>query len=383
MDMDDILVRKQSQLLFVDDEPALLTSIKRLLHGVSDNWEIHFATSVEQALDIINRIVIDIIITDMNMPAKTGFDLLMMLREQKQTRDLPVLIMTGNTETELKTEALELGATDLLMKPISKAHLLSRIRNMLKLKSYQDEIKQHNRLLDAKVKARTQELEDSRLDMIWRLAKAAECRDTDTGNHIFRVAHYCRILAKNLGLDSDFIERIFQASPLHDIGKIGIPDSILLKSGKLSAGEYKTMQTHCNIGAEILRHDVAPSLLVEGSVTDGSDPTATLQDRNPLLFMAANIALYHHEHWDGNGYPTASTGDAIPLSARICAIADVFDALSTARPYKQALAEQKVLDIMREGCAQQFDPTIFRCFADSFSEFRKVRDNLADDGSKG
>ncbi|MEA3544335.1 MAG: response regulator [Thermodesulfobacteriota bacterium] len=365
------------ELLFVDDEPQVLSGIKRLLHGLPDRWNSHFAMGADEALAIMAAADIDVVISDINMPGKSGFELLQEIRQADWGEDLPVLIVTGDSEYSLKRQALDLGATDLLLKPVSRENLVSRIRNMVRLKSYQDTIKQHNQILDAKVKERTRELEESRLDLIWRLAKTAECRDSNTGNHILRVAHFCRILAENLGLEQKNIERIFQTSPLHDIGKIGIPDSVLLKPGKLTGQERQVIQGHCQLGAELLKQDIFPGSPLR-EYRDGAEELLSQQNHNPFLTMAADIALCHHEFWNGEGYPAGLSGDAIPLAARICAVADVYDALSSSRPYKGALPEAEVLAIMREGNGRQFDPRVFACFEQSLPQLRQIQQDLVD-----
>lgn len=372
------LTKKQTyaDILFVDDEQSVLSGFRRVLRNIPDRWRCHYVTSVEEALKFTRLHSVDVVVSDISMPVKNGFDLLEDLRSDLRTKDLPVVIVTGNVDEDLKCKALDLGASDLLTKPVSKDNLLARVRNVLKLKNYQDEIKEQNLRLDLKVKARTRELEDSRLDIIWRLAKIVESRDSHTGNHIFRVAHYCKILATNFKMPAEFCEQIFQASPLHDIGKIGIPDSILHKPGRLSKEEFRVMENHCHIGAEILQQDMTPPLLNEE--TDPSNAHTDTLPQNPLMKMAADIALYHHEHWDGRGYPTGSKGTQIPLAARICAIADVFDALSSARSYKNAMPESEVMRIMCTGKGAKFDAAIFDCFEKSLSEFRKVRKQFAD-----
>jgi putative two-component system response regulator len=210
--------------------------------------------------------------------------------------------------------------------------------------------------------------------MIVRLAKAAEFRDKETGNHIVRVSHYCRILASNLGLNSDTCEQIFQASPLHDVGKIAIPDSLLLKPGKLDNSEWAIMKKHCQLGAELLQQELTIPL----SLGSAENPAVIRPNGNPFLAMAADIALNHHEHWNGNGYPNGIAGAAIPLVARICAVADVYDTLSTSRPYKQALDEAEVLMIMRKGNGHQFDPEVFAAFEKSQLEFRQIHQHYKD-----
>ncbi len=366
---------RQAEVLFVDDESDNLASIRRLLHVSRNTWNSTYVGSVDDALQQIDARPIDVVVSDIYMPVKTGFDLLRQLRHQEHTSDLPVLILTGSTQTVLKREALDLGATDLLFKPVDRDDLIVRVNNMLRMKYQQDQIKDQNRLLDEKVKERTSELEHAHIDLIWRLAKVAECRDQDTGNHILRVAHYCRMLAANSGQDHPWCEQLFLASPLHDIGKVGIPDRILLKAGKLDEEERQVINQHCRIGVDLLQRN----LLEKSGFGSFSDQTTTRRlYPNPVLDLAAEIALSHHERWDGSGYPHGLKGTDIPVSARICAIADVFDALSTERPYKKALPEETVLNIMTDDRGKHFDPDLFEVFLHSLSEFRVIRDRLVD-----
>jgi putative two-component system response regulator len=242
----------------------------------------------------------------------------------------------------------------------------------LRLKAYQDEIKAQNVLLDQKVKERTAELEYARLDLIWRLGKAAEYRDTDTGNHVVRVGYCCKVLAEALGMDHKFTERIFLTSPLHDIGKIGIPDNILLKQGKLNSEEWEIMKQHCAIGADILRQDRV-KWATRAIYRDLFKRPASPKSDNPFLKMAETITMTHHERWDGTGYPSGLSENYIPIESRIVAIADVYDALSSKRPYKPRFKDSKVIGIMRENNGCHFDPEVFSHFEKSLGLFRDIR----------
>jgi response regulator RpfG family c-di-GMP phosphodiesterase len=232
-------------------------------------------------------------------------------------------------------------------------------------------------MLDQKVKERTAELERARLELIWRLAKAAEHRDTDTGNHVVRVGYYSKALAESLGMEKDFGEMIFLTSPLHDIGKIGIPDRILLKRGPLSPEEWQVMKQHCKIGADILREDIGAE---EGVFRSGEKSLngGRGQKSDPFIRMAANIALTHHERWDGRGYPNGCAKQEIPIESRIASIADVFDSLFSERPYKPAYPEDRVLKIMREGKGSQFDPEVFEHFERSMDVLNDIRHRYSD-----
>ncbi|NLN59778.1 MAG: response regulator [Deltaproteobacteria bacterium] len=366
----------RNKILFVDDEIPFLDSIRRVLKNKSDIWDIDCVERGVDALLATARTDYDVIVTDITMPGMSGFELLSRLREADRTRDTPVIVLTGNAEHNLKREALDLGATDLLTKPVHPADLISRLGSALRIKECQDHIKEHNRTLELKVQERTAELEASRLEIIWRLAKAAEFRDEETGNHVIRVGCYCRILSEKMNMPRDFTETLFLASPLHDIGKIGIPDSILLKPQDLTPEERRVMEKHCEYGAEILLGR-PHGLMIYSGRQDPDRMTAGLSDHNPVIEMAARIALHHHERWDGTGYPHRIKNTGIPISARIVSLADVYDALSSKRPYKDALEPDQAFRIICEGSGTQFDPEICRTFEENIDEIRSVQEELS------
>ncbi|MFC1783118.1 HD domain-containing phosphohydrolase [Planctomycetota bacterium] len=365
----------KKNILFVDDEPNVLKGIERMLHAQREEWVLNTAQSVDAALDLIVKAAFDVIVSDVSMPGKDGFELLRNLHESDTTKDIPVIILTGNKEHSLKRRALEMGATDLLDKPVIREDLLARLRSVLRLKSNQDDLKAHNNLLEQKVRERTAELEESRLDIIYRLGKAAEYHDEETGNHILRVGCYCRAIAQEMDRSRDFAEMIFLTSPMHDIGKIGISDLILMKPGRLTAEERKIMERHCVIGYEILTHEpkgLKPFLKWH------RDYTVLRRSKNPILEMAAAIALGHHERWDGTGYPQQLKGTDTPLAARIAALADVYDALRTERPYKEAFSEEKTLAIMWEEEKKHFDPEVFAAFEGLTDIFNDIHGQFSD-----
>ncbi len=370
-----VLSRSTGRLLFVDDDPVLLNLFARMLE--EQPWQAHFCTSVDEALDYLAGHPVDTVISDIKMPDRDGFDLLCTIRGEDALRQIPVIILTGDSDRGLKRRALDLGATDLLNKPISREDLFARIRSALQLKHYEDQLAEQVRELDRRVVERTRQLEDSHREVVWRLAKAAEFRDDETGNHVFRVAFCSRLLAEGLGRDHDFLELILLTSPLHDIGKLGIPDSILLKEGRLSPQERQLMEQHCVMGAEILSHEpkssIALSLLAEGLLPSPSD-----RPLNPFLEMASSIALGHHERWDGLGYPNKLAAGAIPLECRIVAVADVFDALTSWRPYKPPLSDDEAISMMLEGAGRHFDPEIIEVFRDRLENLLLVRSQIRD-----
>lgn len=362
----------KKRLLFVDDEPNCLKAMERMLHGQRQVWEMHFVSSVREALEAVGENDFDMVISDVSMPEQDGFTLLAALREDEKTKDLPVVMLTGVGDDDLKCLALNQGATDLLSKPVSFEDLMARIRSVLHLKAYQDELRQLNNTLERKVAERTRDLENSHIDILWRLAKAGEYRDEATGDHVARVGCYSRLLAKEMKLPETFVETVFLTAPLHDIGKIGIPDSILLKPGNLSPPERNLMQRHCSIGAEILRQEPrGQRMLMKLTENDTYSPWNGKDNR--LLDMAVSVAMGHHERWDGMGYPAKRSGDDIPVEAQIVALADVYDALCSGRPYRPAFPESKALAIMKTQSKGQFAPKVYQAFENLVKPFRTVR----------
>ncbi len=360
----------KKQILFVDDEPDVLKSFQRILSDQCDIWEMSYVSSVDAALDRLEETGFDVIVSDIKMPGKDGFDFLKILQGSEKTKNIPVIVLTGFDDGDFKNRALELGAVDLLNKPSEKADLVARLNSMLRLKSNHDDFEQM-------FKERTADLEYSRMDFIWRLGNLAEFCDKNTGNHILRVGLYCKTIAEQLGMGQDFVERLFVTSPLHDIGKVAIPDDILLKPGKLSPEQWEIMKKHCVIGAEIFNQD---SRIMRLFFTWQENHTQMVNKNgeNPLHKMATTIALTHHERWDGTGYPKGLSGNDIPLESRIVAISDVYDALSSVRPYKPAFPESKVMSIIKEEAGRHFDPEIYDAFEKSAEEFRNIKAQFAD-----
>jgi putative two-component system response regulator len=286
------------------------------------------------------------------------------------------MLTAGKDEEDLKCLALNFGATDLIDKPVSREDLLARIRSVLRLKSYQDQLREMNVGLETRIAERTAELKRSYTNFIWRLAKIGEYRDEQTGRHIIRVATYSRELARAMQLPDDFVETVYMTAPLHDIGKIGVPDSILLKRGELTSGEVKVMEQHCLIGYQILTAGIDQAR--QHADWPGEQSTPPQSTGNRSLDIAGSIALAHHERWDGQGYPRGLCGDEIPLEARIVALADVYDALTSARPYKQALSEQKTIEVLEGGPGSHFDPQVYAAFETLTEEFRAIRLRLSD-----
>jgi putative two-component system response regulator len=370
--------KKTQNILFVDDDENIRKGVLRLFRQYQVPWAYSFAQGVDEALDILQEHDVDAVVADICMPGRDGFELLAFLRGHHRWSDLPVVMITGLDNPGLKSKALDMGATDLLNKPVTPDDLLARIRSVLYIKHCQDIIKSQNAHLEELVHQRTKALEATRLDMIWRLGKAAEFRSNETGNHVIRVGYYSKILADRLEIGKDFSEMIFLTSPLHDLGKIGIPDSILLKPGSLTDSEWVTMKTHCQIGQELLNADTFKR--DNSFVTIGLSIDDILnKERNPFLHMAAAIAESHHEQWNGGGYPFGKRHEAIPLAARIVCISDVYDALRSKRTYKPEIAHAEAVAIMRNENTSRFDPEIFSAFERSFKEFEDVHVQYGDE----
>ena len=363
--------KERASLLFVDDEETVLAGIRRLLFGETQTWDMTFAASVDEALQTLAEEDIDVVIADIMMPGRDGFDLLREMRGSERTKDVPVVMLTGVAEDDIKSLACFQGATDLLTKPVSRVELLARIRSVLRLRELTE-------TLDQKVGARTRELQHRELDVVWRLAQAGEYHDEFLGSHVTRVGCYSMLLARGLGLPGDFANRIFRAAPLHDVGKIGIPEDILRKPGRLTREERRLMEKHCEIGADILRREPKGQGMLLWYAEQDS-PREWTRDDNPLLQMAVSIALGHHERWDGHGYPAKRAGEDIPVEARIAHLADVYDALIFKRPYKPALPEEEVLSIIRDGAGRQFDPLICRIVEDLVEPLREIRMEFCDE----
>ena len=374
----------RKKVLFVDDEPNFLAGLRRMLRGQRDQWELYFAGGADEALELVKRERIDTIVSDVNMPRKTGFDLLTALKGNPETRDIPVIILTGNAENDLKRRGLDLGADDLLNKPVNMEDLTARVRSALRIKEYEDRLREQNAVLEQKVRERTAALEHSRQDIIWRLAKAGEFRDQDTGEHVMRVAACSRALAEAMNLDLQFCYALFITSPLHDIGKIGVPDGILFKPGKLTPEERQFMERHCEIGAAILLEvpQEGKSDRFGQAFCTGAGASA-LNGGDELRLLAAEIALSHHERWDGGGYPRGLSGHDIPISGQIVAIADVYDALRSVRAYKPAFTVDQTVATMRATRGTHFSPEVFDAFELVIETFETIRRDFAEQESAG
>ncbi len=370
----------KKQILIVDDDQHVLDALRRTLHDQGDDWAMTFVRQPEKAWEHLLETAYDAVVTDVKMPGLNGLDLLERIRQTDKTKDVPVVVLTGLNDRDLKERALDRGAVDLLNKPVEPGQLIARLRNVLQLKEYEDDMRARNALLTEKIRRQNIDLAQSRMSVVCRLGMAAEFRDEDTGNHVIRVGCFSRAVAAAMGMPRSFLEMLLLAAPLHDIGKIGIPDSVLLKPGPLSDDEWTIMEQHCEIGDRILREQSKAVIpLFDWYAVEPHSMKEATENRDPVLDMAASVALTHHEKWDGSGYPQGLAGEAIPLESRIVAIADVFDALTSNRPYRLARPEEEAMTIIETTVGSHFDPRVYAAFLRSLPEIRAVRTRFNDD----
>lgn len=334
-------------ILVVDDTPE---NIDVLTEVLAPSYQTKVATNGEKALRILaGEHKPDLILLDIMMPGISGYEVCQRLKRNSDTRGIPIIFVTAMGEMEDEKKGLELGAVDYITKPISPAIVLARVRTHLALYD-------QTRELEQMVAQRTAELQTTRLQIIRRLGRAAEFKDNETGNHVIRMSHYARLTALALGMQEARADLLFHAAPMHDVGKIGIPDNILLKPGKLDAQEWEVMRQHPQMGADIIG-----------------------QHKDALLEAAYSVALTHHEKWDGSGYPHGLRGEEIPLFGRIVAIADVFDALTTARPYKSAWSVEEALSHIQASAGQHFDPGLMAAFNTALPQILTIRARYAEE----
>jgi putative two-component system response regulator len=333
-----------SKILAVDDTPASLKLLSDLLKA--EGYEVLSAISGELALKAATRTPPDLILLDIRMPVMDGYDVCRHLKALPATQNIPVIFVSAASETDEKVLGFKVGAVDYVTKPYQREELLARVRTHLEL----------NRLhhhLEELVEERTAQLNSSHRETIVTMTRAASYKDEETGSHIARISAYCVEISRAMGMDADFIERIRYASPMHDVGKMAIPDAILQKPGRFAPEEWKIMQTHCEAGAKMLC---------------GTD--------SPYLQMGTEIAAAHHENWDGSGYPCGLKGNQIPLSARITQICDVYDALRSPRYYKPAISHERSLEIITTGdqrtSPSHFDPTVLEAFQRCSARFQEI-----------
>ncbi|WP_295535730.1 two-component system response regulator [uncultured Pseudacidovorax sp.] len=322
------------RILLVDDEPTNLHVLRQVLE--EDGYRLLFATDGARGIAAAREHQPDLVLLDVMMPRMDGYEVCRQLKADPQTANIPVIFVTALSEVNDETHGFELGAVDFVVKPVRPQVVRARVRTHLKLVTLQN-------------------LQATQLQIVQRLGRAGEYKDNETGRHVIRMSHFAQALARAIGCRENWADDLLLAAPMHDIGKIGIPDAILLKPGALDAEEWAVMRTHARIGADIIG-----------------------EHASPLLAMARTIALCHHERWDGTGYPEGLKGEAIPLAARIVAIADVFDALTSVRPYKPAWSLDRAFAHLQEQAGRHFDPELVPAFLRLRPEIEAVRERWAD-----
>lgn len=339
----------QSTILVVDDTAENIDILGGILRP---HFRVKVALNGEKALRIANTSPQpDIILLDVIMPEMDGYEVCSRLKSNPATADIPVIFVTAKHETEDEKLGLDLGAVDYISKPISPPIVLARVQTHISLYD-------QKRALEVKVAERTCELNETRLKIVQKLGRAGEHKDNETGMHVIRMSHYSRLIAESLNFNAMWTDLLFHTSPMHDIGKIGIADKILLKPGKLEADEWEEMKRHAKYGAEIIG-----------------------DEDNDLLRMAAEIAITHHEKWDGSGYPHGLQGEGIPITGRIVAIADVFDALTSERPYKKAWSIEDAVSYVKDNSAQHFDPDLVPIFEHVLPQLLEIKLKYSDEES--
>ena len=338
---------KKDTILVVDDIPENIDVLDGILKNL---YNVKVAINGSMALKIAeSKDPPDLILLDIMMPEMDGFEVCRKLKENSKTKNIPVIFVTAKGEVQDESHGFYLGAVDYITKPVSPSIVEARVKTHLQLYD-------QNKALEQKVRERTAEVEETRLQIIRRLGRASEYKDNETGMHVIRMSHYSQFIAQAYGLSEDESELILNAAPMHDVGKIGIPDNILLKPGKLDDKEWDIMRRHSLYGYEIIG------------------------DHNSELLKAASIVAYdHHEKWNGKGYPRGLKEKDIHLYGRIVAIADVFDALTSERPYKEHWSVEKAVNLIKEETGQHFDPELVQAFLDTINESLKIKEEFSDD----
>ena len=343
------------KLLVVDDNAVNLTLFRHLLLKL-EGAEVECVADPVVALARCAEHEPDLILLDYMMPVVDGLEFIRRLRLIPNRDEVPVVMVTADTESDVRLRALELGAQDFLTKPVNKFEITARVKNLLALRKSRQQLANRAEWLAAEVAKATAEIVAREKEAILRLSRAAEYRDPETGSHLLRMSNYTRLIAERLGLPPAEQELLLEASPMHDIGKVGTPDHILLKPGRLTPDEFEIMKQHATIGYEILRDSLSP-----------------------LLQCAAKLALAHHEKFDGSGYPQGLAGAAIPLYGRIVAVADVFDALTSERPYKKAWTLEAAVDFLNSNAGSHFDPACVAAFLAAWPQVLEIHARYRDE----
>ena len=365
---------KTTNILVVDDNALNIEAITRRLER--DGFHTYKAESGAQAFRILENFIVDLVLLDVMMPEMDGYEVLERLKQTEKWQHIPVVMVSALEEQDSVVRCIEAGADDYLTKPVNSVLLRARVNNSLNKKrlydrdkQYRNELECYNQQLKHKVAMQVKEITSAQMSMIFATSKLAESKDPETGAHLDRMRMFCKVLCEYLVSTSqygdlitpEYIECVYAASSLHDIGKVGIPDNVLLKPGKLTDHEWEIMRSHTLIGANTLR--------------------AVLEKHpgNSFIRMGIEIAEFHHEKWDGSGYPHGLKGEAIPLSARILAMADVYDALTSVRCYKEAFSHEKSRQIIVEGSGTQFDPKIVEAFLNCEDQFVRIKKEYKDE----
>ncbi|MBN2645039.1 MAG: response regulator [Desulfuromonadaceae bacterium] len=342
----------QAKILIVDDNPANVA----LLEAILEEEEFENLTSTTDPFEVLPLCTehrFNLILLDIRMPGLDGLEVMQQLQPILEREFLPIIVLTAQTDDETRQKALSAGAKDFLTKPFEDWEVLLRIRNTLQARLFYTRQVVRGDLLEEEVRKRTQEIRETQFEIVQRLGVAGELRDNETGLHVQRMSHMCHLLAEKYGLGQEDCELILYASTMHDVGKIGIPDSILLKPGKLTDSEFVVMKQHPRIGAQIIGNN-----------------------RSRLIQLARDMALYHHEKWDGSGYPHGLAGEQIPVVARLAAISDVFDALTSERPYKKAWPVDEALALLQRETGKHFDPRVVDLFIENLEEILAIRERF-------
>ena len=354
MDNEINLELKLANILVVDDEAANVRLLEKIL-AMAGYSNVVCTQNPLQVLDLYQEHNCDLILLDLDMPELDGYGVMDQLNALTDGKPPTILVLTAQHMQSYRQRALDNGARDYVTKPFDAKELLSRVRNLLEVQMANKYMKYQNEILEQKVQERTQKIHDTRLQVVRRLGRAAEYRDEETGLHIIRMSKMAVVIAEGAGLDARQCDLLLNAAPMHDVGKIGIPDHILLKPGKFEPEEWEIMKTHAQIGADIL-----------------------FGDESELMTMAHDIAISHHEKWNGKGYPYGLEGEAIPLVGRITAIADVFDALTSKRPYKEAWSVEKSVELFKEESGQHFDPKLVEIFLSKLPEIIAIKEKYSE-----
>ncbi|MEZ9236909.1 MULTISPECIES: HD-GYP domain-containing protein [Shewanella] len=338
---------EKQTILVVDDTPANIDVLAGVLKA---DYHIKIAKNGEQALKIARAIPLDLILLDIMMPGIDGYEVCQELKADERTHHIPVIFVTAKISADDEIKGLNIGAADYITKPFNPPIVQRRVQTQLALTD-------QNRMLAIKVQQKTAEIAQNQLDVIRKLGRAAEYKDNETGMHVIRMSYYTHILALAAGINEADAEVLMHAAPMHDVGKIGVSDAILKKPGKLTAEEFDEMKHHCVIGAEILG-----------------------DNDSPLLKIAQEVALTHHEKWDGTGYPNGLKGEEIPLYGRIVAVADVFDALTSERPYKKPWSVEEAVALLEREAGSHFEPKLVQLFVDNIEQIVEIKAKFRDEG---